>query len=69
MIKRKEIRKESQNLNCFLYWNFNGVMSYNKLEQVAKLINEQDIDICLIDETHLVQGNIEDLMCLEPHYV
>ena len=52
-----------------MYWNCNGVLSNGKLEQIADLINELQIDICLIDETHLVFGNNEDLSAFYPHWV
>ena len=70
--RRKEKVKQNMSTNGTLnivYWNCNGIMQFDKLEQIANLINDLHVDICLIDETHLRLGNNEDLSMLDPHWV
>ena len=52
-----------------VYWNCNGILQFGKLEQIAMLIIDLHVDVCLIDETHLILGNNEDLSMLDPHWV
>jgi len=47
-----------------IHWNANGILRDTKIELLADVLVEEDIDICFIDESHLVHGTNDNLSCL-----
>ena len=44
-----------------IHWNANGIIRDTKIELLAEVLEDEDIDICFIDETQLVHGTNDNL--------
>ena len=43
------------------YWNANGLIYVDKRESIAEYLEQHDVDIMCVAETHLRMGHHEDL--------
>ena len=51
------------------YWNANGILAGDKLEQISTCLKEEDLDVLCVAETHLREGHQVDLSIFEEYRV
>ena len=52
-----------------VHWNINGLLRDDNIEHLAEVLVSENIDICLLNETHLKYGYNDDLSALTPFTV
>ena len=51
-------------INC-AYWNCNGLIRDNKQDMIVDVMNDNNLHVLGVSETHLRQGSNDDLSCLD----
>ena len=60
-VKKKKITQEVSTPLKLCYWNCNGLSCVLKQQQIAEVMEEEQIDIMIVDETNLHLGANNDL--------
>ena len=52
-----------------VYWNANGILAGDKLEQISTCLKDEDLDVSCVAETHLREGHQVDLSMFQEYRV
>ena len=61
--------KDSGSPINLVHWNINGLLRDDNIEHLAEVLVSENIDICLLNETHLKYGYNDDLSAFNPFTV
>ena len=65
-VKKNKITQEVSTPLKLCYWNCNGLSCVLKQQQIAEEMDEEQIDVMMVDETHFRLGSNNDLSVFGP---